>query len=104
MAVTYKSPYHCPEDPGGLVQETLAMGSGFPGPAEDILLSWSLRLAEGLAPQTAAQRLLERIGLEQGPPPDGACGQLVTLLRQAAEAGPSRPGPRRRGGWRARRN
>ncbi len=103
MSITYTSPLHCPEDPGGLVQETLNLGDDFPGPAEDILVSWSLRLDEGLSPQAASQRLLHRLGLAEGPLPAGACGRLVELLRQATRNSGERPS-RRRGGWRSRRN
>ncbi len=103
MAVTYTSRFHCPEDPGGLVQETLAMGSAFPGPAEDVLVSWSLRLDEDLPPARAASRLLERLDLSDGPLPEGACGRLVALLRQAAVE-PDEKAARRRGGRRGRRN
>lgn len=103
MGITYTSPLHCPEDPGGLVQETLNLGDDFPGPAEDILVSWSLRLDDGLAPQVAAQKLLTRLELLEGPLPAGACGRLVTLLRQATLHSGGRPS-RRRGGWRSRRN
>ncbi len=103
MAVTYTSRYHCPEDPGGLIQETLDLGPGFPGPAEDVLLSWSLRLDDDLPAEAAARLLLARIGLAEGPLPPGDCGRLVGLLRQAAmqsETGVKR----RRGGSRNRRN
>ena len=102
MSVIYTSPYHSPDDPGGLVRETLELGDAFPGSAEDILVSWSLGLEE-MSPQEAAGSLLARLALTEGDLPAGACGQLVALLRQAAkDALPSRP--RRRGGWRTRRH
>ncbi len=103
MSIIYTSPHHCPEDPGGLVRETLDLGAGFPGPAEDVLVSWSLRLEDGLTPQAASTRLLKRLGLIAGPLPEGACGHLVELLRQATKDTPKTPS-RRRGGWRSRRN
>ncbi len=103
MSITYVSRYHCPEDPGGLVRETLNLGDDFPGPAHDVLLSWSLRLDEGLAPHVAARRLLKRYDLLREPLPSGACGELVRLLQQAAKEPTERPA-RRRGGRDGRRN
>ncbi|GAB5468125.1 MAG: hypothetical protein Kilf2KO_11550 [Rhodospirillales bacterium] len=103
MAVRYTSPHHSEEDPGGLVREVLELGADFPGPAADIFLSWSLRLADDVPAAVAAERLLERYGLRETPRPSGACGELVALLLQAAEGTGNTPN-RRRGGWRAKRN
>lgn len=102
MAVTYTSPHHSPEDPGGLIGEALGLGEAFRGPAEDLLLSWTLRLPDELPVALAARRLIERYGLERREPPDGPAGRLVVLLQEAAN---TREGlrPRRRGGWRGRR-
>jgi len=102
MAVRYVSKHHSAEDPGGLVAEALAQGADFPGPAEDLLLAWSLRLADDLPAQEAARRLIERHGLTTLALP-GAAGRLVELLRQAA-ASEAPAGGRRRGGWRGRRS
>ena len=96
MAIKYDSAHHSPEDPGGLVKQALDMGAEFPGPAEDILLAWMLRLGgEGAAPAAAA-RLLVAYGIAEGPPPPGPVGRLVALLRETA-ASPL-CAPRRRGG------
>ena len=103
MTITYTSPHHSPEDPGGLIREVLNLGADFPGPAADILVSWSLRLADDLPPHVAARRVLERYGIADTPLPPGACGELVGMLRKAAEE-PASPPPRRRGGWQGRRN
>ncbi|MEX0759600.1 MAG: hypothetical protein WD100_08480 [Tistlia sp.] len=89
-----------PEDPGGLVLEVLRMGPEFPGPAQDLLLAWTLKLPDGLDLRAAAARLLEAYGLAEGQPPRDARGTLVTLLREAAAGAP--PPARRRGGWRGR--
>jgi hypothetical protein len=86
MAITYTSKYHSPEDPGGAIQEALAMGDAFPGPARDIVLAWMLRLDGSVAPHAAARRLLDRHDLAEGPLPDGPRGELVRLLREAAQA------------------
>jgi len=86
MPITYTSKYHCPEDPGGSIHEALAMGDAFPGPARDIVLAWMLRLDGSIAAHAAAQRLLDSHGLAEGPLPEGRRGELVRLLREAAQA------------------
>ena len=100
MAIRYLSRHHSEDDPGGLIQEALTAGPGFPGPAEDLLLAWSLRLEPGRDAGAAAGRLLAAHGLSEGPLPEGAVGRLIALLREAAESGlrPSAGPPRRRGG------
>jgi hypothetical protein len=101
MAIKFISPHHSPDDPGGLIKEVLLMGPEFPGPAEDIMLAWTLHLSADRDPAEAAARLLEAYGVAAGPLPDGACGRLVDLLRQAADSGGARPcSPRRRRGRR----
>lgn len=93
-------PRPAPEDPGGLVLEVLRMGPEFPGPAQDLLLAWTLKLPDGLDMKAAAGRLVEAYGLDRGAPPDDPRGTLITLLREAATADPPIRG--RRGGWRGR--
>jgi hypothetical protein len=106
MATKYLSPHHSPDDPGGVIREVLLMGPEFPGPAEDVIVAWTLRLGVDRDPADSAKRLLATYELAEGPLPDGACGKLVDLLRQAAgsrdlAAGrpvrPVRRGGRRRG-------
>jgi len=100
---TYTSPDHSPEDPGGILKESLAMGADFPGPAEDALLAWTLRLAPEVDTQAAARTLIQRYGLmrEDGASPHA---RLVALLHETAETGTAWAGAgRRRGGWRGRR-
>lgn len=103
MATRYVSPHHSSDDPGGVIREVLLMGPEFLGPAEDVMLAWTLRLGADRDPPEAAQRLLAAYGLTEGPLPDGACGKLVDLLRQTALSGglsagrPGRRGGRRRG-------
>lgn len=84
MGITYTSPHHSKDDPGGLIRETLDMGADFPGPARDALLSWILRLGDDADAAVAAKTLLARYGYAEGPVPDGACGELVMLLRETA--------------------
>ncbi len=103
MVTKYLSPHHSPDDPGGVIREVLLMGPEFPGPAEDVILAWTLRLSVDRDPADAAKGLLATYELAEGPLPDGACGKLVDLLRQAASSGdlaanrPVRRGGRRRG-------
>jgi hypothetical protein len=99
MATKYLSPHHSPDDPGGVIREILLMGPEFPGPAEDVILAWTLRLGVDREPADAAKNLLETYELAEGPLPEGACGKLVGLLRQAANSRdhPSGKPVRRRG-------
>jgi hypothetical protein len=53
-----------PFDPQFLIRQVLDMGAEFPGPAEDILLSWILSLDRALDPAAAAQQLVDAYGLE----------------------------------------
>lgn len=108
MAVKYLSEHHSPDDPGGLIKEVLEMGAAFPGPAEDIVLAWMLRLADDQDPAAVAGRLLEAYGIAAGPLPEGACGKVVDILRQTAAFGSERlqshlSKPKRRGGRSKRR-
>ena len=85
MAIKYVSVNDSPDDPGGLIKEVLDMGAEFPGPAEDILVAWMLRLGQGQDPAEAARRLLDSYGIAEGELPDDARGRVIGLLRQAAE-------------------
>ncbi|MGF1610907.1 MAG: hypothetical protein ACFCUQ_16005 [Kiloniellales bacterium] len=84
MAIKYVSPHHSEDDPGGLIHDVIAAGADFAGPAEDIILTWTLRLGEGRDPAAAAQRLLAAHGLAEGPLPQGAAGRVIEMLREAA--------------------
>jgi hypothetical protein len=89
-------------DPKRLIEQAFEMGAEFPGPAEDLLLSWMLSLpADADAPAIAA--LLSerhRAGVahlvEQHP-----ARRLLSLLDQTATAGAARAAGRR-GGRRGR--
>lgn len=84
MAIKYVSEHHSDDDPGGLIRDVLDAGPEFQGPAEDIVLSWTLRLEDDRDPAACAQRLLADYGVAEGPVPEGAAGRVVTLLREAA--------------------
>jgi hypothetical protein len=62
-----------PFDPQLLIRQVLDMGAEFPGPAEDILLSWILSLDRALDPAAAAHQLIDAYGLEI------PAGHLATL-------------------------
>ena len=72
------------------------MGPDFPGPAEDVLLSWILRLDPAIDPVAAAAVLLRHYGVAEGAPPAGEAGKLIRLLRETAAANPGRDGQSRR--------
>ncbi len=88
--VRYVSKHHSPEDPGGLIHEVLLAGDDYTGPAEDVILSWMLRLDDGQDPAAVARHLLAAYGCEEGAPPGGSAARLVQLLRETAEASPER--------------
>jgi hypothetical protein len=90
MAVRYVARYHSDDDPGGLIREVVELGDGFPGPAGDVLLSWLLRLEAGKDPAEVASRLLRDYDIAEQPLPEGACGELIGLLREVSEYGAER--------------
>ena len=49
-----------PLDPKSILEQAFDMEDEFPGPAEDLLLSWLLSLAADQQPATAAAALLPR--------------------------------------------
>lgn len=97
MAIKYVSKDDRPEDPGGLIKQALDMGPEFPGPAEDILMAWMLRLPEDADAAEAARRLIADYGIAEGPVPDDPRGKLIDLLRQTTAASRDHLSPRRRG-------
>jgi len=99
MAIKYTSPHHSEDDPGGIIHDVLEAGPDFQRPAEDIVLTWTLRLADGRDPAEAAERLLTAYGVAEGPLPAGAAGRVVEMLRQAA----TYPGERLHGHLRRKR-
>jgi hypothetical protein len=89
-----------PFDPQLLIRQVLDMGAEFPGPAEDILLSWVLSLDRALDPASAAQQLIDAYGLEI-PADHHATLRLRELILQTARfpdgSLPSQGNARRRG-------
>ena len=108
MAIRYLSEHDSPDDPGGLIREVLELGEDFPGPAEDVVLAWILRLGQDRDPAEAAKRLIADYRLDQSPQPGGACGRLIEMVKETATFPAQRMTrhlcqPRRRGGWRRNR-
>ncbi|MEZ5831932.1 MAG: hypothetical protein R3D05_12200 [Dongiaceae bacterium] len=89
-------------DPKRLIEQAFEMGAEFPGPAEDLLLSWMLSLPnEANAPSIAAL-LAERHRAEVAHLDDKhPARRLLALLEQTAAAGTARA-EGRRGGRRGR--
>ncbi|HEY9549310.1 MAG TPA: hypothetical protein VIR45_07400, partial [Kiloniellaceae bacterium] len=71
MSIRYISDHDSPDDPGGLIREVLEMGDDFPGPAEDVVLAWVLRLGQDRDPAEAAKRLIADYELGREPAPGG---------------------------------
>lgn len=88
-------PHH---DPKRLIEQAFEMGAEFPGPAEDLLLSWILSLpADADAPVIAAL-LADRHRHQVADLADKhPARRLLTLLEQTAAAGAARASGRRGG-------
>ena len=99
--ITYVSQYDSPEDPQGIMKQTLAMGAEFPGPAADVFLAWTLRLGLDADVAAAARKLIADYGLDEVPDHGGEHARLIALLREAAEG--KTMTARRRGGTRRNR-
>lgn len=91
------------DDPKRLIEQVVAMGSEFPGPAEDLLLSWMLSLAPETDAPASARRLVARYGGDAGMnwAEGSPIAKLFLLLQQTGQADPKRG--RRQGGAQARR-
>jgi hypothetical protein len=90
------------QDPKRLIEQAFEMGAEFPGPAEDLLLSWMLSLPADADAPAIAGILAERhrsgvLDLAEKHP----IRRLLTLLEQTAAARAARA-PGRRGGRRGR--
>lgn len=72
------------------------MGDEFPGPAEDMLLSWMLSLDLAVDTRTAAARLLTHYQAAFAGAGNPHIQRLVELLRQTAAAESGRSGGRGR--------
>jgi hypothetical protein len=84
------------DDPKALIREAFAMGPEFPGPAEDLLLSWILSLDGGVEPRAAAQRLLGHYAPDPTRFDNPHVRRLADLLHQTAASDPAARGGRGR--------
>jgi hypothetical protein len=84
------------DDPKSLIFEAFSMGSDFPGPAEDLLLSWMLSLDATVDPRAAAQRLVARHAVDSGKFENQHIRRLADLLAQTAATDPAVRGGRGR--------
>jgi hypothetical protein len=85
-------------DPKRLIEQAFEMGAEFPGPAEDLLLSWILSLPAEANASAIAALLAERYRANVAHLPDKhpVC-RLLALLEQTASAGAARAQGRRGG-------
>jgi hypothetical protein len=80
-------------DPKGLMREAYRIEGIGTAECRSIFLDWALSLPEGADPRAAMRRLLVEFGVPGHP--------MTAVLTEGLGAPP--PGPRRRGGWAARR-
>jgi hypothetical protein len=85
-------------DPKRLIEQAFEMGEEFPGPAEDLLLSWILSLPADADAPAIAGILAERHRPEVADlAPAHPIRRLLLLLEQTAAAGAARAQGRRGG-------
>jgi hypothetical protein len=81
-----------PLDPKSVLEQAFEMGAEFPGPAQDLLLSWLLSLGAGQDPAAAASTLLPRYaGRVEGMSETLPIVSLHRLLEQVAISPPAIP-------------
>lgn len=84
------------DDPKSLIFEAFAMGPEFPGPAEDLLLSWMLSLDTAVDPRAAAIRLVAKHAPDPSRFDNPHVRRLADLLTQTASTDPAARGGRGR--------
>ncbi|HVO03093.1 MAG TPA: hypothetical protein VMT54_12880 [Candidatus Cybelea sp.] len=84
-----------PLDPKALLEQAFTMGEEFPGPAQDLLLSWLLSLGADQQPAAAAAMLLPRYASAVAGKSDAL--PVVKLHRLLSEVATSPPATARRG-------
>jgi|GEM_PF-2047056 hypothetical protein len=91
-------------DPVNLMTQIFDDAASFVGPAEDVLLSWLMRLSPGVDQPNAARQVLETIVGDLIPDASGESIKLAELLRQSADQNKSAlpDNGQRRGGRSAR--
>ena len=84
-----------PLDPKSILEQAFDMGDEFPGPAEDLLLSWLLSLGADQPPAEAAATLLPGYTARMEGKDDGL--PIVKLHRLLEQVAVSPPATARRG-------
>ena len=93
-----KATYTEEDDPKRLIEQAFDMGAEFPGPAEDLLLSWILSLPPDADAPVIAALLADRHRHQVAELADKhPARRLLTLLEQTAAAGAARASGRRGG-------
>lgn len=90
-------------DPVNLMTQIFDDAPSFMGPAEDILLSWLMRLSPGVDQVAAAQSVLDTIVSDLGADASAESRKLVELLRQSSHQTSSPVSTKQRRGGRASR-
>ncbi len=80
------------DDPKSLIEQAFEMGDEFPGPAEDLLLSWMLSLDLATDARLAAGRLLAQYAGDPAKLTNPHMARLADLLRQTSQAESGRGG------------
>jgi hypothetical protein len=84
-----------PLDPKSILQQAFEMDEEFPGPAEDLLLSWLLSLGTDQPPAIAAATLLPRYSSQLSGKSEAL--PIVKLHKLLEQVALSPPAPARRG-------
>ena len=93
-------------DPVNLMHQVFENANAFVGPAQDVLLSWLMKLPQSIEPATAAKTVLDTTVAHCQSAPSEEALKLIGLLGQVSEHGEIgaglTDGSRRRGGRAAR--
>lgn len=93
-------------DPVNLMHQIFEDAGAFVGPAQDVLLSWLMKLPQNIEPSTAARTVLDTTVAHCTGTPSEEAEKLIELLKQVSEHGAidtgQANGSRRRGGRAAR--
>ena len=93
-------------DPVNLMHQIFEDADAFVGPAQDVLLSWLMKLPQSIEPATAARTVLETTVAHCSGAPSDETQKLIELLEQVSKHGEIGTGQaakgRRRGGRAAR--
>jgi hypothetical protein len=93
-------------DPVNLMHQIFEDANAFVGPAQDVLLSWLMKLPQSIEPATAAKTVLDNTVAHCQNVPSEEARKLIGLLGQVSEHGKIGAGlidgSRRRGGRAAR--